>query len=119
MNTTSSGKARDRWPLHPGWQLALLLFASLGAPRLAAQEQKKGEFQRDLEKLRGTWVVKSNFADGKQVQDTYTYKFAERTYTMEWPPGPLETEPSKLHYDFELDSTGQFKVIWEMGLGKG
>ena len=119
MKNAPSGKSGRAWLLRSGWVLALLVFAGFGQSRLTAEDQKKGEFRGELQKLRGAWVVKSIISDGKPIRDTYTYTFSERSYILEWPKAPLNFEPPQLKFDFELDSTGQFKVIWKMEPGEG
>ena len=112
MKAIPPGKSRVVWSIHPGWVLAMAFFTGSGLSRLAADEPKKDELRSELEKLRGTWVVKSIIADGKQIQDSYTFTFSDGSYTMEWPLFPLDFEPTKLKFDFYFESTGKFKVIW-------
>jgi uncharacterized protein (TIGR03067 family) len=111
MSFRKTGGAR---PCRQTFVWALVLFPAFGVGVLLADGQKKGEFRGELEKLRGTWLVKSIISNGQQINDSYKMTFFERTYTKEWPQRPLDVEPPKLESDFELDSTGQFKVIWEI-----
>jgi uncharacterized protein (TIGR03067 family) len=77
--------------------------------------QAKDGLSAELEKLRGTWVVKSTIFDGKSIRDNYRFIFSKNTITKEWEQGRFDFNgPPRLDYDFELDLKADPKVIIEM-----
>jgi len=101
-------------PLSPFPVLTLaLLVSSFVFSKAAADDPKKDALNADLEKLRGTWVVKSFVIDGDKSGGGERYTFSKNGLTIEVPPGKYDFSPAFFEYEIELDPKADPKVMWE------
>jgi uncharacterized protein (TIGR03067 family) len=96
--------------------LATVFLVQLGCLVGAADEPKAEQKvevseERELERLRGTWVVTSVVANGKSFDSNFKYVFSKNRYVNVYAPGKLDDDPRRLEYEFELNLKGNKKVM--------
>jgi len=82
-----------------------------------ANGEQKDVLKAELEKLRGTWVVKSLLVDGKLIPGSCKYTFSKSTCTMEWEPCPIILGQPVLAFEFELDATSSPRAMYQLDPG--
>jgi len=95
--------------------LATVFLVQLGCLVGAADEPKaeqKVEINKEneLERLRGTWQVKSFVADGDSHDSNFKFIFSRDKCVNEWPRGKFG-DWFTLHFEFKLDLKGNQKVM--------